>query len=119
MKAQEVKNRIGELFYEVLLADVTQDYTYNEFLEGATALARLIEVNRPDPERKLVEKVESIEQGGYSMMNSKTQDKENFLNVIRMKAQNTFTIANIRRDVKNEICELLQKILTLERILEE
>ena len=119
MKTREVKSRIGELFYEVLLADVTKDYAFNEFMEGAIALARLIEVNRPNPERKLVEKVESIEQGGYIMMDRKMQDKEQFQNVIRMKAKNAFTVANIRRDIKNEICELLQKVLTDERILEE
>lgn len=119
MKTRELKSRIGELFFEILLIDVTQEHTFNSFIEGAIALARLIEVNRPNMERKLVEQVEAIEQGGYIMMNKKIGDKEQFQNVIRMKAQNTFTIANIRRDVKNEICELLQEILTEERILEE
>lgn len=119
MKTRELKSRIGELFFEVLLADVTKDYAFNDFIEGAIALARLIEVNRPDPERKLVDKVEAIEQGGYIMMDRKMQDKEQFSNVIRMKAQNAFVVGNVRRDVKNEICELLQKVLTDERILEE
>lgn len=117
MNTRDVKSRIAELFYNVLLCDITEEY--EDFLEISIALARLIETIKPDPQRQLVQKVNSIKEQGNLAICNVSSDINDFRNKIQMEAYRAQSIGNIKRTVKTQICDILQNVLSSEKILQE
>ena len=114
-----IKNRIAEIYSEILIFDVTEENNFNQFIDGAIAVARLIETVKPDANRKLIEQIEEVEYYGNLNMKTKLKKKGELLTPIRIRGHNEYVIANGRRRIKNEISKLLQNVITRERILEE
>lgn len=114
-----IKNRIADIYSEILIFDVAEENSFNQFIEGAIAVARLIETVKPDANRKLIERIEKVEYYGNLNMKAELKTKGELLTPIRIRGHNEHVIANGRRRIKSEISKLLQTVITQERILEE
>lgn len=113
----DVKSRITELYYNILLCDITTEY--QGFMDACRALAMLIETTKPDSERKLVEQINEIANDGYLAEKNISRDKFDYRSSIACRRTVISETSKIDRQVKASICDLLTKIIIKEKILQE
>ena len=116
MSQTDLKQKIGELFYEILLCDIST--RYNDFYTYTNALARIISLLKPHCGHINYE-IDTIREESIMEINKIPTDIDHYLNSIKRRTHVEGEYTRIHAVEKERICELLQDVLAKERLLAE